>query len=120
MIWALYSLLGALWLAARRSSTGLLELIPLAGGTFGLGLIAFAYCQALWLSLILMVLVGGCFMVMAGSSNTLLQTLGLSRPDDGRSAQSAQDCEPQIIFRHGRTEDAVEHQELSGEGIGQR
>jgi MFS family permease len=69
------ALLGALWLAARRSVLGLGRLIPLAAGTFGLGLIGFSVSRTLWLSLCCMFVTGAGLMVQMGASNTLIQTI---------------------------------------------
>jgi MFS family permease len=69
------ALLGALWLASRRSVTGVSRNIPVTGAIFGAGLIAFAFSQTLWLSIALLVVVGFGFMVQVASSNTLLQTI---------------------------------------------
>src|SRR5262249_51107 len=49
------ALLGALYLAGRRSPAGLGQLIPAAGVVFGLGLLTFAFSRVLWLSIVLMV-----------------------------------------------------------------
>jgi MFS family permease len=69
------ALLGALWLASRRSIVGLSHTIPMAAGLFGAGLVAFSFSRVLWLSLVLMVVTGFGFMVQVASSNTLLQTV---------------------------------------------
>jgi len=69
------ALLGALYLAGRRSMAGLGPLIPAAGAVFGLGLMAFAFSRVLWLSIVLMVITGFGSMVQIASSNTLLQTI---------------------------------------------
>ena len=69
------ALLGALWLAARRSVLGLGRLIPIAAGTFGIGLIAFSLSRTLWLSLFSMFVTGAGLMVQMGASNTLIQTI---------------------------------------------
>ena len=69
------ALLGALYLAGRRSMAGLGQLIPAAGAVFGLGLMAFAFSRVLWLSIVLMVVTGFGSMVQIASSNTLLQTI---------------------------------------------
>jgi MFS family permease len=69
------ALLGALWLAARRSVVGLGRVIPAAAGLFGASLIAFSFSRVFWLSIILLVLTGVGFMVQMASSNTLIQTL---------------------------------------------
>jgi MFS family permease len=69
------ALLGALYLAGRRSMAGLGQLIPVAGAVFGLGLMAFAFSRVLWLSILLMIVTGFGSMVQVASSNTLLQTI---------------------------------------------
>lgn len=69
------ALVGALWLASRRSIQGLTTLIPIAASVFGLGLVAFAFSRILWLSLALLVITSCGFMVQVASSNTLLQTI---------------------------------------------
>jgi MFS family permease len=69
------ALLGALYLAGRRSMAGLGQLIPAAGAVFGLGLMSFAFSRVLWLSIVLMVVTGFGSMVQVASSNTLLQTI---------------------------------------------
>ena len=69
------ALLGAVYLAGRRSIAGLGQVIVGAGAVFGLGLMAFAYSRVLWLSVILMVIVGFGSMVQVASSNTLIQTI---------------------------------------------
>ncbi len=69
------ALFGALWLAARRTVTGLPRNIAVAGAIFSLGLTAFAVSRVLWLSLVLLVIVGFGFITMVASANTLLQTI---------------------------------------------
>jgi MFS family permease len=69
------ALMGAVVLAARTSVLGLGRLIPLAAGTFGVGLIAFSVAHLLWLALACLVVTGLGFMVQMASSNTLLQTI---------------------------------------------
>ncbi|HKE60779.1 MAG TPA: MFS transporter, partial [Pyrinomonadaceae bacterium] len=69
------ALLGAMFLAARKSVLGLGKYIPLMAGTFGAGLVAFSFSRVLWLSLSLMVVTGLGFMVQMASSNTVLQTI---------------------------------------------
>ncbi|MEQ1909245.1 MAG: MFS transporter [Vicinamibacterales bacterium] len=69
------ALLGALWLAARRTSTSLGRNIPVAGAVFGVALTAFAFSSLLWLSALLMVVAGIGLMVQIASCNTLLQTI---------------------------------------------
>jgi MFS family permease len=69
------ALLGALWLASRRSVTDIGRNIPVAGAIFSCGLIAFSFSRSLWLSVALMVITGFGFMVQVASSNTLIQTI---------------------------------------------
>jgi MFS family permease len=69
------ALVGALYLAARKTLLGLGKWIPIAAAIFGLGLAAFSFSQVLSLSLILMLFTGFGQMVQMASSNTLLQTI---------------------------------------------
>ncbi|HJU55377.1 MAG TPA: MFS transporter, partial [Pyrinomonadaceae bacterium] len=69
------ALVGAMFLAARRSVLGLGKYIPLTAVAFGAGLVAFSFSRVLWLSLPLMVLTGLGFMVQMAASNTVLQTI---------------------------------------------
>lgn len=69
------ALAGALYLASRRSVLGLGRLIPLAAGTFGLALAGVGLSHTLWLSMLMMVIMGLGFMVHLAASNTLIQTL---------------------------------------------
>jgi MFS family permease len=69
------ALMGALFLAARKTVLGLGKFIPTMAGAFGAGLIAFSFSRELWLSLILMVVTGLGVMAQMAVSNTLLQTI---------------------------------------------
>lgn len=69
------ALVGALYLASRKSVLGLGKWIALGPGIFGAGLIAFALSRILWLSLLLVLLAGFGIMVQMASSNTFLQTI---------------------------------------------
>jgi MFS family permease len=69
------ALMGALFLARRRTVLGLGKFIPLMAGAFGAGLILFSFTRVLWLSLGLMVVTGLGFMVQMAASNTVLQTI---------------------------------------------
>jgi len=66
------ALLGALFLANRRSVLGLGKVIPMMAGLFGAGLIGFALSRQLWLSLLLLLAMGLGFMVQMAASNTLI------------------------------------------------
>ena len=69
------ALVGALYLAARKSVLGLGRWIAIATSIFGFGLIAFSLSRVVWFSLLLMFLTGFGIMVGMASSNTLLQTI---------------------------------------------
>jgi MFS family permease len=69
------ALVGALWLASRKSVLGLGRVIVWATALFGMGLVGFASSRILWVSAILMVVTGFGFMVQMASSNTILQTI---------------------------------------------
>ena len=69
------ALLGALWLAGRKSVLGLGRIIAQATGIFGLGLIAFSFSRTLWISLSFLAFMGWGFMVLMASCNTILQTI---------------------------------------------
>jgi MFS family permease len=69
------ALVGALYLAARKSIIGLGRWIAIATSIFGFGLIAFSLSRVMWVSLLLMFLNGFGVMVQMASSNTLLQTI---------------------------------------------
>ena len=69
------ALIGALFLAARKSVLGLGKFIPSTAAVFGVGLIAFSFTRVLWLSLSLMVVTGLGFMIQMATSNTVLQTI---------------------------------------------
>jgi MFS family permease len=66
---------GALYLASRRSVVGLGRVTMLAALTFGAGLVAFSLSRTLWLSLVILPIVGAGFMVQMASTNTVLQTI---------------------------------------------
>jgi MFS family permease len=69
------ALIGALWLAARRSILGLGRIIPIAAAVFGAALIGFSFSRNIWLSLAILVVSGTGFMVQMASSNTVIQTI---------------------------------------------
>ena len=69
------ALAGAFFLAARPSVIGLGRVIATASGTFGAALVALGLSRALWLSLLIMPLIGAGFMVSLAASNTIIQTL---------------------------------------------
>lgn len=69
------ALIGALYLASRKSVLGMGKIIPLAAGIFGFGLITFSLSRFFLLSLTLMIITGLGMMLEMASSNTLLQTI---------------------------------------------
>jgi MFS family permease len=74
------ALLGALWLANRRSVIGLGRVIAVSSGLFGVGLITFSFTRVLWLAIPCLIVAGFGFMVQMASSNTVIQTI----VDDGK------------------------------------
>jgi MFS family permease len=69
------AVLGALYLAARRSVVGLGGVLGRAALFFGVGLILFACSRVYWLSLLLLGLTGFVMMQQMAASNTILQTI---------------------------------------------
>ncbi|HXV64108.1 MAG TPA: MFS transporter [Vicinamibacteria bacterium] len=69
------ALLGAFYLASRKTVRGLGRLIAAMGALSGVSLAAFSQSRAVWLSLPLMALVGFGILVLTASSNTVLQTI---------------------------------------------
>ncbi|WP_263358030.1 MFS transporter [Acidicapsa ligni] len=69
------SLASALSLVLRKSVRGLLKMIPIAAACFGAGLILFGLSHILWLSLVLMTLIGYGMMQGLTASNTIIQTI---------------------------------------------
>ncbi len=69
------ALVGALYLASRRTVVGLGRLISVAGMIYGVALVAFALSRHVWLSLMIAPLAGFGMIVTFASANTLMQTL---------------------------------------------
>lgn len=69
------AMMGAIYLASRRTVPGLERLIPMAAALFGIGLIAVSVSRNFILSLLLMVITGIGMMLGLASSNTILQTI---------------------------------------------
>jgi MFS family permease len=69
------AVVGSIVLAHNRDSNKLGRTITFALVRFGIGLILFSFSRNLWLSLLLLPLVGSGFMVPMSAANTLLQTL---------------------------------------------
>ncbi len=69
------ALMGAFYLASKKSILGLGKLIPTAAALFGLGLITFSLSRFFLLSFVLLVFTGFGMMLQMASSNTILQTI---------------------------------------------
>jgi MFS family permease len=69
------ALMGALFLASRKSVIKLGRIVPLSTILFGTGLLALSFSRIFPLSLILMVFVGLGMMMQTAASNTILQTI---------------------------------------------
>jgi MFS family permease len=69
------ALVSAITLAMRKSIVGLGRMIALTAFTFGMGLIAFGFSHVLWLSLLLMLVIGFSMMQQMAAGNTILQTI---------------------------------------------
>ncbi|MDP2267905.1 MAG: MFS transporter, partial [Deltaproteobacteria bacterium] len=69
------SLIGALYLASRKTLLGMGRIVPLAAGLFGGGLVLFSLSPVLWVSLLLLMFIGGGAMVQLALTNTILQTI---------------------------------------------
>ncbi|HWF84665.1 MAG TPA: MFS transporter, partial [Vicinamibacterales bacterium] len=69
------ALVGALWLAQRKSVVGLGRIISITAALFGAGLIAFSFSSVFWIAIPSLVVAGFGFMVQMASSNTVIQTI---------------------------------------------
>jgi MFS family permease len=69
------ALSGALFLARRGALRGLGKIIVASTVGFGLGLALFTAARVFWLSLVVLLGVGCCWMVLIAACNTLLQAL---------------------------------------------
>jgi len=76
------ALVSALSLAVRKSIVGLTSMLQIAAAVLGVSLILFGLSHVLWLSLMLMVLVGFGMLQAASVSNTIIQSLV---PEDKRA-----------------------------------
>jgi MFS family permease len=66
---------GAVYLASRRTVLGLGRVIAIAAAVFGSGLVAFGLSRTLWLSLVILPVVGAGFMIALAATNTIVQTI---------------------------------------------
>jgi MFS family permease len=69
------ALIGAIYLASRKSVIGLTKVLVFAASLFGAGLVLFSLSRNLFLSIVLLLFVGMGMMLQMATSNTLLQTL---------------------------------------------
>ena len=69
------ALIGAVYLASRKSVLGLGRVIVGATSLFGAGLVAFSFSRTIWLSQGLILLAGMGMMIHMAASNTILQTI---------------------------------------------
>jgi len=69
------ALVGAIFLASRRSPRGLGKVLGWAAGIFGVGLVFFSLSRQVWLSLFVMLFTGFGMLVNLAGSNTVLQTI---------------------------------------------
>ena len=69
------ALVGALWLASRKSVLGLGRIIPGASALFGAGLIAFSFSRRSGSRCRCLAIAGFGFMVQMAASNTVIQTI---------------------------------------------
>jgi len=67
------ALFGALYLASKKSVSGLEKWICIASLLFGAGLIGLAFTAKVWISLILMLIIGFGTVTVIASCNTLIQ-----------------------------------------------
>lgn len=69
------ALIGAFYLASRRSVLGLGKVMIFSTALFGAGLVAFSFSRVLWLSLLILPLIGAGMMVTMAATNTIIQTI---------------------------------------------
>src|ERR1035437_4022540 len=69
------ALVGAIYMASRKSVLGLEKMVPLFAALFGFGLIVFSFSHLFLISMALMVVIGLGMLMQMTSSNTILQTI---------------------------------------------
>ena len=69
------ALLGALFLASRKSVVGLDRIIPVAALIFGLALVIFSFTRTFTFSMVFIVFTGMGMMVLAAAGNSIIQTI---------------------------------------------
>jgi MFS family permease len=69
------ALIGAMYLAGRKSVIGLGKIIASASALFGFGVVVFSFSGVLWFSMLVIFVAGFAMMVQMAASNTVLQTI---------------------------------------------
>ncbi len=69
------ALTGGIYLSSRQSVVGLGKIIAFSPACLGISLIIFSQSSILWLSLLMMLIVGCASILQIASSNTILQTI---------------------------------------------
>jgi MFS family permease len=69
------ALVGAVYLASRRTVVGLGHVIAIAAVVFGAGIICFGFSPWLWLSMPIAAIIGCAMLMNFAGSNTMMQTL---------------------------------------------
>jgi MFS family permease len=69
------AVVGALYLASRRTVLGLGRVMVMATLAFGTGLVGFGLARSMWVALLVLPIVGAGFMIEMASTNTILQTI---------------------------------------------
>jgi MFS family permease len=69
------ALIGGIYLSSRQTVIGLGKVIAFSPAILGIGLVIFSQSRILWLSLLMMLIVGCASILQIASSNTFLQTI---------------------------------------------
>ncbi len=69
------ALAGAIYLASRRDSSGIIKILPLSALIFGFALISLAFTRVFIIALILMIITGLGMIIQMAGSNTVLQKI---------------------------------------------
>jgi MFS family permease len=69
------ALIGAFFLASRKSTKGLNRIVFVTTNIFGVGLIAFSFSRVLWLSSAILLFIGFGMMVQMSANNTIIQAV---------------------------------------------
>jgi len=69
------ALIGGIYLSTRKSVLGLGKIIAFAPTLCGIGIIVFALSRTLWLSMLMLLIVGLGSILQVSSSNTVIQTI---------------------------------------------